>query len=631
MKPKQTLAQLLLFTLIAILPSFARAENYAFLVAVQQYDVKQLKPLNYTRNDIIEFQKTLLASGYNKKNVVLMHDDLRSLGQLRFAPEAMKIRKELKLLLSTLNVDDSVIVAFAGHGVQFKGEKENYFCPADADLTNDRRDSLIALSEVYQALEKTKARKRLLLVDACRNDPQTQISRTANKAKLESVTRPQVTPPPKGVVALFSCSTGEEAYEWPDLKHGVFFFHVLKAWKEPRQDLTLDQLVASAKSGTRKFARAKLAARQSPEQKGFFPGEWILRNGVFITNSIGIDFQLIETGSFLVGSKQTPAEVVTRFPAESKKKFLNEHPRHRVTISKPFYLGKHEVTRGEFRKFIKATNYQTEAELGVKLNNPTGAKDLKTAKNWRESGHEGVGDNHPVTMVSWNDAKAFCRWLSKKEEVTYRLPTQAEWEYACRAGTTTMFWTGDDPESLARGANVPDKTTMEVYRKTHNGFFPNDYSFQYFTNGKWANLHTSHPGAQFVFGLQNGQWQWREAGINKNSTKITVRNSSDIAVLYIHTNKRVEIPAGATMSFASINSNAGNSLRIKGIDGFAGLAPVGQLRPNPFGLYDMHGNVWEWCDNPFIEYSDKVKPKQANTASGRPLRDYYVVRGGCYM
>ena len=87
-------------------------EDYAFLVAVQEYDVKQLRPLHYARNDILEFHKTLLSSGYGPKNVVLMHDDLRTLGQLRFAPEANKIRHELKLLLSTLDTDDSVIVAF---------------------------------------------------------------------------------------------------------------------------------------------------------------------------------------------------------------------------------------------------------------------------------------------------------------------------------------------------------------------------------------------------------------------------------------------------------------------------------------------------------------------------------------
>jgi len=67
-------------------------------------------------------------------------------------------------------------------------------------------------------------------------------------------------------------------------------------------------------------------------------------------------------------------------------------------------------------------------------------------------------DEHPVVNVSWNDAVAFCKWLSRKEGKSYRLPTEAEWEYACRAGTTTRYWCGDDPEALAKVANVADAT-----------------------------------------------------------------------------------------------------------------------------------------------------------------------------
>ena len=122
-----------------------------------------------------------------------------------------------------------------------------------------------------------------------------------------------------------------------------------------------------------------------------------------------------------------------------------------------------EVTRGQFRRFVDDAGYQTEAE-----------KDGKGGYGWTEAGNfvydpkytwQNLGfdqtDEHPVVNVSWNDAVAFAAWLSRKEGTTYRLPTEAEWEYACRAGTTTRYSSGDDPESLATVGNVADGTARE--------------------------------------------------------------------------------------------------------------------------------------------------------------------------
>src|SRR5262249_55998633 len=98
-----------------------------------------------------------------------------------------------------------------------------------------------------------------------------------------------------------------------------------------------------------------------------------------------------------------------------------------AAITRPFYLGKYEVTKGQFARFVQATDYQTDAERAGGAN------------MWRDFG---ATDQHPVTCVSWNDAVAFCKWLSKKEGKTYRLPTEAQWEYACRGGTTSAFHFG---------------------------------------------------------------------------------------------------------------------------------------------------------------------------------------------
>src|SRR3954452_17437885 len=99
----------------------------------------------------------------------------------------------------------------------------------DAKLSN--RITLVSLDEVYRVMERSPAGGKFLLVDACRNDPQSDNSRARASVNLESVTRPQITPPPGGVAALFSCSPGERAFEHERLKHGVFDHVVIEGLK----------------------------------------------------------------------------------------------------------------------------------------------------------------------------------------------------------------------------------------------------------------------------------------------------------------------------------------------------------------------------------------------------------------
>ena len=116
---------------------------------------------------------------------------------------------------------------------------------------------------------------------------------------------------------------------------------------------------------------------------------------------------------------------------------------------------------GQFRRFCDSMGYRTEAErdgtggwgYNPKLRRCEG-REVKY--NWRNPGFPQT-DQHPVVNVTWNDAVAFCRWLSRKEGKTYRLPTEAEWEYACRAGTTTRYSNGDDP-----GDAVPRSPTCST-------------------------------------------------------------------------------------------------------------------------------------------------------------------------
>ena len=151
-----------------------------------------------------------------------------------------------------------------------------------------------------------------------------------------------------------------------------------------------------------------------------------------------LDMILIPAGTFTMGS-----------PSGEKDRYSDEGPQHEVTISQPFYLGKYEVTQAQW-----------EAVMG---NNPS---------------YFAGKPNNPVEQVSWNDCQAFIEKLNGMGLGTFRLPTEAEWEYACRAGTTTRFYWGDDPNSTeisdyawwGGNENVPYYGTKEVALK-----LPNDW------------------------------------------------------------------------------------------------------------------------------------------------------------
>jgi len=187
-----------------------------------------------------------------------------------------------------------------------------------------------------------------------------------------------------------------------------------------------------------------------------------------ITNSIGMKLKLIPAGEFQMGSGLSAAELAKQFGRDASS-FENEYPSHPVRITKPFYLGQHEVTVEQFRRFVSDRDYETEAESDGKgsygFDLATGEVELNLNYTWLETGFQ-QGDDHPVVNVSWNDAVAFCSWLSRKENMEYRLPTEAEWEYSCSSNTTTLYQHGDNQDELALEGNVADRTLAEILLKS---------------------------------------------------------------------------------------------------------------------------------------------------------------------
>ena len=495
----------------------------ALLVGINEYRKRGFIDLKWAENDVAEMDQELRRLGFDK--VVVMKGS--SEGELR--PTKENIEAQLKGLLADVGKDDIVLVMLSGHGQELKVKvrgpdgreverDDGFYCPVNAVMNEP--DTMVSLSFLTDDLLAKWGGKNLVLLDACR-DGVVDLDKGVRARGVQG----RVVSLPEGTAILFSCASGQTSLERDELRHGVFAYSVLEMLRAEAASgvITWTALVDRVQNRV-----AELNPRQEPIQAGVMPRLVLGRprgSPSLITNSLGMKFTLIKAGEFLMGSPDT-----------DKDAFDNEKPQHRVRITRPFYLGVHEVTRGQFRRFVDDSGYQTEAEKDGKGGygwNEEAKKDEQHPRyTWLNPGFDQT-DEHPMVNVSWNDAMAFAEWLGKKEGKTYRLPTEAEWEYACRAGTTTRYFCGDDAEALAEVGNVADGTAKAKY-----------------------------PG-------------W---------TAIVAK------------------------------------------DGFIHTAPVGQYRPNAWGLHDMHGNVWEWCWDWYG--ADFYKGSRVDDPAGPLEAADRVIRGG---
>ena len=453
-------------------PSLVQAQDtpvrkYAILVGVREYDRNQLKNLPFAENDVAELAVILSQSGFRRVELLTQTEGAK---KSRSLPMAKTIREAISGILEDRQKNDVVLIAFAGHGVQFKGENENFFCPMDAVLTD--RSTLISLTDVYEQLKLSNAGAKMLLVDACRNDPLAGHSRAAADVDLQGLASSKFAEPPEGVAAFFSCSAGQRAFEDESLQHGVFFHHVIKGLKgeaknKKREEVTWDSLVAYVKSEVPDTVKDLFgnATRQIPERRGELHDEvaivsfasknapppipsetpsptpkpnvdptslrwpftateakaaqeaWAKSMGkeVVEKNSLGMAFVLIPSGYFVMGSP------------DNEKGRGDDEDQVDVTITKPFWLGQTEVTQGQWKKIM-------------------GTAPWKDRPNVKE------GPDYAANFVSWDDAQEFIKKLNQKEGLVYRLPTEAEWEWSCRAGTTSRWSFGESEKTLFKYA-----------------------------------------------------------------------------------------------------------------------------------------------------------------------------------
>ena len=216
---------------------------------------------------------------------------------------------------------------------------------------------------------------------------------------------------------------------------------------------------------------------------------------------------VIPAGSFTMGS--SAAEQALANEAGAAKDLTDrENPQHTVRVAS-FSLGKTEVTVAQFRRFVEAKNYQTDAERNLNATgcfawlNSDGKFDWRADHSWRNPGWT-VKDNEPVTCISHNDATAYVQWLSQSTRKTYQLPSEAQWEYAARAGSSTSRPWGDNSNDACKHANGTDQTKGP-------------------TGQSWSKIHECNDGYWFVapvgnyqanaFGLHDmlgNVWEWTQ-------------------------------------------------------------------------------------------------------------------------
>ena len=197
---------------------------------------------------------------------------------------------------------------------------------------------------------------------------------------------------------------------------------------------------------------------------------------------------VVPAGSFEMGS-----------PASEEERFDDEGPQHRVTIGSNFAVGVHEVTRGEFARFVSATERSTGDSCWMWED---GGWEERSGRSWRSPGFS-QEDSHPVVCVSWDDARAYASWLSRETGEEYRLLSEAEWEYAARAGTRTARYWGEAAPGQCRYANGADLAA----KRRNSGWTVADCDDGHYTTSPVGSFAPNGFGLRDVLG---NVWEWVE-------------------------------------------------------------------------------------------------------------------------
>lgn len=540
----------------------AKSDCYALLIGVNRYNHAALNSpqLKFPEKDARAVGEFLKDSGYTVK--YLLGD----------AATLKAIEMELDMFSSKGNSEGVLVLGMFGHGVEMQFphrdergnlsiEVEGCFCPYDtrmkAAMDPDGRplfqrngtpmiepveESLLRMRRVMGSLRVSSAGSRVVFADCCREVPN-----RARGRNLGLGAGLRTSDLPTNSAVLFGCAPGEISSELDEWQHGAFTKCLLNEMKSLASDgqVTTGTLGDRVKRGVLGLTRGhrlqvpQIFQTDSVDLQIRSPGPDLLQSpfsasaatnarnawathlsvASSFTSKTGMKFVLIPPGQFLMGSsKEDVSEAISANFYAPVGMTDCEEPQHPVRITNPFYLGVYEVTQAEWRAVMgeNPSIFSSDGE-----------------SEYRDKDLNGIDTSrYPVDCVSWEAAVDFCTKLGDRDGRKYRLPTEAEWEYACRAGTTTPFHFG---RSL---------------------------------NGDKANV-----------------------------------------------SGRLPYPNGGSMTGSRILGRT---------------TAVGRYQPNGFGLYDMSGNVGEYCFDWYDEkfYSRSPKDNPVNLEPGKDR--YRVVRGGGY-
>ena len=495
MQLKHRLFLLILFCWLPVTSPQAYSSKVALVIGNSYKEGKPLLPnLPHPRNDAEDIAKKLQDLGFD---VVPIYEMKKG-----------EIDSMLKAFERKLNPGVLALVFYAGHGWQIKGE--NYFPSVDADINSEKDvpHQSLSIKQILYVLAKANTQSNLIFLDACRDNP---FNTETGLARIIA---------PTGTLIFYATRPGSTASDGggPNGLYTSKLLEQMDSHQPIEESLKIVAREVKALSGLQepwsegsivgKFCFAgcvediPAVPAPAPVPAALDPAAIELRFWDDIKNSTNpADFEeylkqypqglhaglarnrlkppvpvavvkpepvtpsytppintctdcpemvTIPAGSFIMGSSST-----------EKDNQADEKPTHKVQI-RPFLLGKYEVTRQQFSAFVTETGYSS---VGCYIweNNQWA---LKNNLDWQNPSFN-QGGNHPAVCVNKGDVDAYIRWLNQKTGNRYRLPTEAEWEYAARAGTQTARYWGDGETNACTYANVADQTAKAKWSLTN--------------------------------------------------------------------------------------------------------------------------------------------------------------------